>query len=106
MPVANQEQPKRRRGPAKCTEFEKLRKHEKVLLKINDGKTAPCCANSSMFTTRVTQIIKQHCDMSYARWTDVPQAQKEELIDRVRVRYISFDIDQKVVGVQYKMMLM
>lgn len=43
--------------------------------------------------------------MSYARWTDVPQAQKDELIDRVRVRYIAFDIDQKVVAVQYKMML-
>ncbi|KAG6691929.1 hypothetical protein I3842_10G086200 [Carya illinoinensis] len=64
-----------------CIAFEMLRKQGKVILKINDGETAPCCTNSSMFTARVTQIIKQHCDMSYARWTDVPQAQKDELID-------------------------
>ncbi|XP_042964627.1 uncharacterized protein LOC122298846 [Carya illinoinensis] len=84
MPTANQEQPIRRRGPAKCIEFEKLRKYGPVILKINDGETAPCCSNAAMFTARVTQIIKQHCDMSYARWTNVPQAQKDELIDRVR----------------------
>ncbi|KAG6721656.1 hypothetical protein I3843_03G122800 [Carya illinoinensis] len=37
-----------------------------------------------MFMTRVSWIVKQYCDMSYARWTDVPEAMKEELIDRVR----------------------
>ncbi|XP_042990753.1 uncharacterized protein LOC122317798 [Carya illinoinensis] len=41
-----------------------------------------------MFTARVTQLIKQHCDMSYARWTNVPQAQKDELIDRVRGDFV------------------
>ncbi|XP_042965286.1 uncharacterized protein LOC122299244 [Carya illinoinensis] len=41
-----------------------------------------------MFTARVTQQIKQHCDMSYARWTNVPQAQKDELIDRVRGDFV------------------
>ncbi|XP_042950995.1 uncharacterized protein LOC122282961 isoform X2 [Carya illinoinensis] len=85
---ANQEQPKRRRGPAKCTEFKKLRKHGKVFLKINDGETAPCCENASMFTTRVKQIVRQHCDMSYTRWTDVPQAQKDKLIDCVRGDFV------------------
>ncbi|XP_042963797.1 uncharacterized protein LOC122297717 [Carya illinoinensis] len=82
--VQNQAQKRRGRGPAKCTEFEKWRKHGKVLLKINTGKTAPCCSNANMFTTRVTWIVKHHCDMSYARWSDVPQAHKDELIDRVR----------------------
>ncbi|XP_042982960.1 uncharacterized protein LOC122312424 isoform X2 [Carya illinoinensis] len=84
MPTTNQEQPIWRCGPAKCIEFEKLRKYGPVILKINDGETAPCCSNAAMFTARVTQIIKQHCNMSYARWTNVPQAQKDELIDRVR----------------------
>ncbi|KAG6730018.1 hypothetical protein I3842_01G058900 [Carya illinoinensis] len=74
----------RRRGPAKCIEFEKLWKYGPVILKINDCETAPCCSNAAMFTARVTQIIKQHCDMSYTRWTNVLQAQKDELIDRVR----------------------
>ncbi|XP_041025373.1 uncharacterized protein LOC121265768 [Juglans microcarpa x Juglans regia] len=94
MPVANQEQPKRRRGPAKCIEFEKARKYGKVLLKINEGETAPCCENASMFTTRVSQIVKQHCDMSYARWTDVPDAEKNELIERVRGDFV-LDWDQE-----------
>ncbi|XP_042985669.1 uncharacterized protein LOC122314255 [Carya illinoinensis] len=88
MTETNQEQPKRKRGPAKCIAFEMLRRQGKVLLKINDGETAPCCANSSMFTARLTQIVKQHCDMSYARWTDVPQAQKDELVDRVRADFV------------------
>ncbi|XP_041024307.1 uncharacterized protein LOC121264961 [Juglans microcarpa x Juglans regia] len=88
VPIATQEQPKRRRGPAKCTEFEKMRKYGKVPLKINDGESALCCQNASMFTIRVTQIVKQHCDMSYARWTDVSQAQKDELIERVRGDFV------------------
>ncbi|KAF5465951.1 hypothetical protein F2P56_015913 [Juglans regia] len=75
---------KRGRGPAKCTEFEKFRKHGKIPLKINGGETAPCCENATMFTTRVTWILKHHADMSYARWTDVPKAEKDELIERVR----------------------
>ncbi|KAG6722725.1 hypothetical protein I3842_03G174300 [Carya illinoinensis] len=83
-PVVNQAQRRRGRGPAKCIEFEKLRKHGKVLLKINNGETAPCCSNANMFTTRLTWIVKHHCDMSYPRWSDVPQAHKDELIDRVR----------------------
>ena len=55
-------------------------------MKINDGQTAPCCENAIMFTTRTTWILKHHADMSYARWTDVPENVKDELIDRVRVR--------------------
>ncbi|KAF5465135.1 hypothetical protein F2P56_015166 [Juglans regia] len=84
VPIVNQVQNKRKRGPAKCTEFEKLRKHGKIHLKINDGETAPCCENASMFTTRITWILKHHLDMSYARWSDVPKAEKDELIERVR----------------------
>ncbi|XP_042974305.1 uncharacterized protein LOC122305925 [Carya illinoinensis] len=94
MTETNQEQPKRKRGPAKCIAFEMLRRQGKVLLKINDSETSSCCANSSMFTARLTQIVKQHCDMSYARWTDVPQAQKDELVDRVRADFV-LDWDQE-----------
>ncbi|KAF5468571.1 hypothetical protein F2P56_012714 [Juglans regia] len=84
VPIVNQVQNKRKRGPAKCTEFEKLRKHGKIHLKINDGETSPCCENASMFTTRITWILKHHLDMSYARWSDVQKAEKDELIERVR----------------------
>ena len=86
VPVTNVGQQKRGRGPAKCTEFDKLRRHGKIPLRINDGETAPCCENASFFTTRVTWILKHHADMSFARWTDVPKSVKDELIDRVRVR--------------------
>ncbi|XP_042975470.1 uncharacterized protein LOC122306951 [Carya illinoinensis] len=47
-----------------------------------------------MFTTRVSWIVKQYCDMSYARWTDVPEAMKEELIDRVRSDFV-FDWERE-----------
>ncbi|XP_042958045.1 uncharacterized protein LOC122293555 [Carya illinoinensis] len=80
--------PRRGRGPAKCIEFDKQRKHGKIPLKINDGQTAPCCENATMFTTRVTWILKHHADMSYPRWTDVPMVEKEELMDRVRADFI------------------
>ncbi|XP_042972229.1 uncharacterized protein LOC122304190 [Carya illinoinensis] len=93
-PVVAQEQRKRIRGPARCIEFDKVRKHGKVLLKINEGETAPCCEHASMFTTRVSWIIKQYCDMSYARWTDVPLEMKEELIDRVRSDFV-FDWERE-----------
>lgn len=62
-------------------------------LQINDGETAPCCENASMFTTRVSWIIKQYCDMSYARWSAVPQAKKEELIARVKVSHLLINFD-------------
>ncbi|KAG7956853.1 hypothetical protein I3843_11G144900 [Carya illinoinensis] len=52
------------RGPAKCTEFDKLRKHGKISLKIKAGQTATCCKNATMFTARVTWILKHHADMS------------------------------------------
>ncbi|KAF5481746.1 hypothetical protein F2P56_002375 [Juglans regia] len=79
---------RRGRGPAKCIEFDKLRKHGKIPLKINDGQTAPCCENANMFTTRVTWILKHHADMSHARWTDVPMVEKDELMERVRADFI------------------
>ncbi|XP_042969119.1 uncharacterized protein LOC122301810 [Carya illinoinensis] len=87
-PELTQQQRRRYRGPARCIEFEKVRKYGKVPLKINDGETAPCCEHASMFTTRVSWIVKQFCDMSHARWTDVPAAMKEELIDRVRSDFV------------------
>ncbi|XP_041007910.1 uncharacterized protein LOC121265872 [Juglans microcarpa x Juglans regia] len=83
-----QEQRRRTRGPSRCIFFDKLRKNGKVQLKINDGETAPCCEHASMFTTRVSWIVKQYCDMSYKRWSDVPPAIKEELIDRVRSDFV------------------
>ncbi|KAF5472346.1 hypothetical protein F2P56_009070 [Juglans regia] len=92
--VSTTEQRKRTRGPAKCIFFEKLRKNGKVQLKINDGETAPCCEHASMFRTRVSWIVKQYCDMSYKHWSDVPQAIKEELIDRVRSDFV-FDWERE-----------
>lgn len=53
---------KRGCGPAKCSKFEKLRKHSPIPLKINHGETAPCCENATMFTTRVTWILKHHAE--------------------------------------------
>ncbi|XP_042951939.1 uncharacterized protein LOC122289083 [Carya illinoinensis] len=85
MPVTEPvKQKKPGRGPAKCTEFNKLRKHGKIPLKISDGEMAPCCENVEMFTTRISWILKHNADMSYYRWTDVPKADKDELIERVR----------------------
>ncbi|RWR97715.1 hypothetical protein CKAN_02716800 [Cinnamomum micranthum f. kanehirae] len=71
-----------------------MRKNGKVPLQINDGEIAPCCENASMFTTRVSWIIKQYCDMSYARWSAVPQAKKEELIARVKSDFV-FDWERE-----------
>ncbi|XP_035550036.1 uncharacterized protein LOC109021500 [Juglans regia] len=100
VPVSNQTQTRRGRGPAKCTEFEKLRKHGKVLLKINSGETAPCCENANMFTTRLSWIIKHHCNMSYPRWSDVPQEHKDELIDRVRGDFeLDWDLENHQLAV-------
>ncbi|XP_041001690.1 uncharacterized protein LOC121247400 [Juglans microcarpa x Juglans regia] len=100
VPVSNQAHTRRGRGPAKCTEFEKLRKHGKVLLKINSGETAPCCENANMFTTRLSWIIKHHCNMSYPRWSDVPQEHKDELIDRVRGDFeLDWDLENHQLAV-------
>ncbi|KAF5465369.1 hypothetical protein F2P56_015382 [Juglans regia] len=96
VPVVNQAQTRRGRGPAKCIEFEKLRKHGKVFLKINNGETTLCCENASMFITRVSWIVKHYCNMSYLRWSDVPQAHKDELIDRVRETHWSKKNDKFV----------
>ncbi|KAG6730733.1 hypothetical protein I3842_01G095400 [Carya illinoinensis] len=75
---------KRGRGAAKSTEFEKLRKHGKIPLRIKDGETAPCCENATIFTTRVTWLVKHHMDLSHASWHAVPANEKEELVTRVQ----------------------
>ncbi|XP_041000857.1 uncharacterized protein LOC121246690 [Juglans microcarpa x Juglans regia] len=92
--------PRYGQGPAKCIEFDKFRKHGKIPLKINNRQTAPCCENATVFTTRVTWILKHHGDMSYPQWTDVPMVEKEELMDRVRADFIlDWDLDNHRKGV-------
>ncbi|RWR85109.1 hypothetical protein CKAN_01395500 [Cinnamomum micranthum f. kanehirae] len=67
--------------------FENPRLQEKLLLMrisvshklTNDGETAPCCENASMFTTRVSAV---------------PQAKKEELIARVKSDFL-FDWERE-----------
>lgn len=75
-----------RRSP-KCIEFDKLQKHEKILLKINVGQTTSYCPNATMFTTQMTWRLKHHADVSYAQWTNVPMEENDELIERVRVSH-------------------
>ncbi|XP_035539745.1 uncharacterized protein LOC118344058 [Juglans regia] len=79
---------KRGRGAAKSTEFEKVRKYGKISLRIKDGETAPCCENATLFTTRVTWLVKHHVDLSHASWHDVPANEKEELITRIQADFI------------------
>lgn len=76
---------KRGRGAAKSTWFDRLRKLGKIPLKIKEGQTAPSCENATIFAGRVTWIVKLHAEMRRASWTHVPENEKEELIDRVRV---------------------
>ncbi|XP_042960974.1 uncharacterized protein LOC122295785 [Carya illinoinensis] len=79
---------KRGRGEAKCTEFEKVRKHGKIPLRIKDGETAPCCENALIFTTRITWLVKHYMDLCHASWHNVPVNEKEELISRVQNDFI------------------
>ncbi|XP_041026901.1 uncharacterized protein LOC121267090 [Juglans microcarpa x Juglans regia] len=53
-----------------------------------------------MFTTRLSWIIKHHCNMSYPRWSDVPQEHKDELIDRVRGDFeLDWDLENHQLAV-------
>ncbi|KAF5475855.1 hypothetical protein F2P56_007617 [Juglans regia] len=79
---------KRGRGLGKSTSFDQLRKHGKISLKIKDGETAPCCEKCTMFTTRVTWILKHHADLSHPNWHDVPNHEKDKLVTRVRADFI------------------
>ncbi|XP_042946294.1 uncharacterized protein LOC122279604 [Carya illinoinensis] len=79
---------KRGRGPAKGTLFERMRKVGKIPLVIQDGHRGPSCENASIFTGRLTDIIKIHADMRHASWSYVPEAEKQELIDRVRAHFL------------------
>ena len=83
------------------TEFEKLRKHGKIPLRIKDGETAPCCENATHFTTRVTWLVKHHMDLSHASWHAVPANEKEELVTRVQVsliwNFIHFQIEYEEI---------
>ncbi|XP_018825984.1 uncharacterized protein LOC108994984 isoform X3 [Juglans regia] len=79
---------RRCRGPAGCTEFMKLRKHDLIPLQINDGERAASCSNAVFFTTRVTWIIKHHATMVQNSWDVVDAQEKEELINRIRADFI------------------
>ncbi|KAF5451781.1 hypothetical protein F2P56_026855 [Juglans regia] len=79
---------KRGRGPARGALFERLRKVGKVPLDIKDGHRGPSCENASIFTGRVTWIVKVYADMRHESWSYVPEEEKQELIDRVRADFI------------------
>ncbi|KAG2717998.1 hypothetical protein I3760_03G200600 [Carya illinoinensis] len=79
---------KRGRGPAKGTLFDRLRKVGKIPLVIQEGHRGPSCENASIFTGRLTWIIKVHADMRHASWSLVPEDEKQELIDRVRADFV------------------
>ncbi|XP_042964574.1 uncharacterized protein LOC122298782 [Carya illinoinensis] len=76
---------KRGRGPAKGTMFERLRKMGKIPLNIKDGHRGPSCENATIFTSRVSWIIRVHADMRHASWSVIDEKEKHELINRVRV---------------------
>ncbi|KAF5477589.1 hypothetical protein F2P56_004211 [Juglans regia] len=79
---------KRGRGPAKGTEFERLRKFGKIPLNIKDGQRGPSCENYNVFSGRVTTIVRLHANMRHASWTMVDKEEKDELIDRVRADFV------------------
>ncbi|KAF5465356.1 hypothetical protein F2P56_015372 [Juglans regia] len=74
-------------GAAKSTKFEKVEKHEKIPLRIKD-ETVLSCENATLFTTRVTWLVKHLVDLSHATWHNVPTIEKEELITRVKADFI------------------
>lgn len=59
------------RGAAKNTKFEKIQKSENILLNMKDGETSSC-ENCTIFTTKVTWLVKHHVDRSHASWHNVP----------------------------------
>ncbi|KAF5477533.1 hypothetical protein F2P56_004165 [Juglans regia] len=79
---------KRGRGLARGTQFNRLRKVGKIPLVIKDGHRGPSCEHASIFTGRVTWIVKVYADMRHASWSCVPEEKKQELIDRVRVDFV------------------
>ncbi|XP_035542433.1 uncharacterized protein LOC108995631 isoform X2 [Juglans regia] len=79
---------KRGRGPARGTQFDRLRKVGKIPLVIKDGHRGPSCEHASIFTGRVTWIVKVYADMRHASWSCVPEEEKQELIDRVRADFV------------------
>ncbi|KAG6694973.1 hypothetical protein I3842_09G073700 [Carya illinoinensis] len=79
---------KRGRGPTKGTLFERMRKVGKIPLVIQEGHRGPSCENAAIFTGRLTEMIKVHVDMRHASWSFVPEAEKQELIDRVRADFV------------------
>ncbi|KAF5457951.1 hypothetical protein F2P56_022022 [Juglans regia] len=76
------------RGVAKGTEFERLRKYGKIPLEIKDGKIGPSCNNTTVYTTRVTWIVKHYAEMRHVSWSVVDVKDKDELIDRVRADFV------------------
>ncbi|KAF5457559.1 hypothetical protein F2P56_021652 [Juglans regia] len=60
----------------------------KIPLVIQDGHRGPSCENASIFTGRLTGIIKVHADMRHASWSYVPNEEKQELVDRVRADFV------------------
>ncbi|KAG2680007.1 hypothetical protein I3760_11G078000 [Carya illinoinensis] len=79
---------KRGRGPAKGTEFERLRKFGKIPLNIKDGQRGPSCENYNVFSGRVTTIVRLHANMRHASWTMVDKEEKDELINHVRADFV------------------
>ncbi|KAG2676695.1 hypothetical protein I3760_12G065300 [Carya illinoinensis] len=75
---------KRGRGPTKGTAFERLRKYGKIPLNIKDGYRGPSCENATIFSSRVSWIIRVHAEMRHASWIAVGDKEKHELITLVR----------------------
>ncbi|XP_035541034.1 uncharacterized protein LOC108980022 [Juglans regia] len=87
VPAAPPEK-KRGRGPARSTEFDRIRKFGKIAVEIKDGQRGVSCQNATMFSTRVTWIVKIYADMRHASWSRVDKQNKDELTDRVRADFV------------------
>lgn len=65
-----------------------LQKLEPIALIIKDGDNNVSCENASIFSRRMTWIVKQHANMSYEHWNDVLEVEKDELCSHVWVKNI------------------
>ncbi|KAF5458833.1 hypothetical protein F2P56_022834 [Juglans regia] len=75
---------KRGRGVTKGMEFERLRKYGKIPLEIKDSKIGPSCNNTTVYTMRVTWIVKHYTEIRHVSWSVVDVKDKDELIDCVQ----------------------
>jgi len=90
FPLTARTSVRKTRGKNKNKRLNELVKNGPIDLLFEDECRAPVGENSSCWSRKISEVVKNHCDLHHVRWGYVPNSMKEMLEALVMVRLSLF----------------